>query len=110
MSCNFILLGFDYHITHMRDLTFKFECLCLFLLCGFMDIIIWRAHWYMTYEDAGFINNVPSVVEASKMSNEDFTKHVEDIIKKITGLETDSDYWPALMIKRCGRCKMLKTS
>lgn len=86
------------------------ECFLLALLCLAIDIVIWRAHWNMTYEDAGFVNDSQSVIKASNLSKEDFIAHVDEIISKITGLPKDSDYWPALMIKRCAQCKILKTA
>ena len=48
--------------------TFTLECFILFIGCLALDVVIWRAHWTMTYDDPGFINDVESICEASKMS------------------------------------------
>ena len=71
--------------------------------------MIWNAHWTMTYQDPGFLNDVESIRKASSMSIEDFTQLIESTITKITGLPRNSEKWPSLTLKRCTKCNILKT-
>ena len=59
-------LGTYYRFYYLREgLTCTLECLNLFIACLALDAMIWRAHWTMTYNDPGFLNDVESIVEAS---------------------------------------------
>lgn len=75
---------------YRRSLTCTLECLFLFVACLTLDILIWKAHYAMTYNDPGFLNDSPTIVEASKLGREDFVTLVEATIQKITGLARDS--------------------
>ena len=61
-------LAVYYRFYYLRDWTFTLECFLLALLCLAIDIVIWRAHWNMTYEDAGFVTDSPSIIKASNLS------------------------------------------
>ena len=99
-----------YRFYYKRDLTLTLECLSLFVLCLLLDVMIWRAHWSMTNDDPGFLNDSKSIVEASKLDQSGFQNLIETTITKITGLKPDSDKWPCMMIKRCHDCGILKTN
>ena len=93
-----------------RGQTFTLECLFLLVLCLVLDMIIWRAHWDMTYEDPGFLNNEKTIVEASALPQEEFQELIETTIERITGLARGSPNWPIMTIRECSECNMLKTN
>ena len=72
--CVFLELATYYRFYYLNTgMTCTLECLMLFVLCLALDVMIWRAHWSMTYRDPGFLNEVESVKAASApMEREDF--------------------------------------
>ena len=60
--CVLLELATYYRFYYLRaGLTCTIECLVLFILCLALDVLIWKAHWCMTYRDPGFVNDVESV-------------------------------------------------
>lgn len=53
--------------------------------------LMWRSHYYMTYNDPAFINDCKDIVEASELPEEKFNELLDKTIAKITGLTKDSD-------------------
>jgi len=70
--CISLELATFYRFYYRRGLTCTLECLILFIACLMLDILIWRAHWSMTYEDPGFLNDEKTITEASALPEEEF--------------------------------------
>ena len=60
--------------------------------------------------DAGFVADVRSVREASKLPEDQLNKLVDSYIASITGEKKGSDKWPEVAIKRCTECDIVKTN
>ena len=96
---------------YRRDLTLTLECLILFLACLTIDIFIWRAHYIMSRDDPGFLNDKESIVHVSQLDGKELEAHIDAIITKVTGLKRDTDMhrWPSITLRRCRHCNLVKT-
>lgn len=111
--CVLLELATYYRFYYLKEgRTCTIECLLLLVTCLCIDVMIWRAHWSMTYDDPGFLHSVESIRKASEeLNREQFAELVDKTVSRITGLkDASSSDWPELMIRRCSDCNMLKTS
>ena len=100
-----------YRYYYSRGRTFTLECLLLFLVCLFFDILIFRAHWSMTYDDPGYLNDSPSIVAASELAPYELSDLIETTICRLTGLSMElQEDWPHVYLVRCYKCKVIKSS
>lgn len=88
---------------------------CLFVIvCLYLNVLIWRAHWSMTYDDPGFINDSPSIVAASNLPPLELSELIKTTISRLTGLdmEVDADAcaWPDVYLTFCHKCDLIKSS
>ena len=61
-------LGTYYRYYYSSSRTFTLECLLMVIVCVFLDVLIFRAHWSMANDDPGYLNDSPSVVAASELA------------------------------------------
>ena len=58
----------------------------------------------------GWVADVRSVREASKLPEDQLNKLVDSYIASITGEKKGSDKWPEVKITRCQECDIVKTN